>query len=410
MPHVLNKKILTFVLIAIFALAVFAFYATKPNATREFARPETHILVDIMKLKTQSFTPTIKSYGRVEPLIQSQLIAQVGGRVIEVSDAFRDGGFFIRSDVLMRIDPADYEIEVAIAQSTLADAKQLLQEQIALADQAKLDWDRAGGKGKALPLTLREPQLVAAKAKVTSAEAGVKKAMLNLERTSITAPFDGRVLSKSVDLGQVVAQGSQLGEIYATNAIEVRLPIKNGDLQFMSLPESYRTEAPPNQPLPDVTLVSELVKTEQWPGKIVRTSSAIDENSRQLYVVAQITDPFGEQAKNRFPLKIGQYITANITGNTINEALIIPVSTIYQGSYVYVYRDGAVFRQPIRVAWQDNTSALVEEGLKAGDQIVLSPLGQINSGTKVSINGEGKRSKKVKPSEQPMGSNRETPR
>lgn len=379
----LNKRTLPFLLIGAFTAVVLILYSTKPKPARDFKRPESKISVEVQTIEPTTFQAVIESYGLVEPLIESQLVAQVSGRIIELSEAFRDGGAFKEGDTLLRLDAADYEIEHAIALASLADAEQVLLEQQALAEQARQDWQTLGNGKKPTALTLREPQVAAAKAAVASAKAGVEKAKLNLQRTEITAPFDGRVLNKQVDLGQVVSLNTVLGNVYATNAVEVRLPIKNSDLPLLALPLNAEK---PNQKT-EVKIISTLTKQEVWQGQIVRVAGAMDQNSRQLYIVARIDDPFGKQAEGKFALKIGQYVTAEIAGTPIKNTIAIPVSSIYQGSYVYVYRDGAVHRQNVELAWQNPQEAVIASGLKAGDQLVLSPLGQVASGTAVKIKG-----------------------
>ena len=258
-------------------------------------------------------------------------------------------------------------------------------EELALVEQAKADWERLGDNGKPNSLVLRQPQLRAAEASVSSAKALLKQAKVNLERTSVLAPYDGRVLSKNVDLGQVATNNTVLGDIYATDVVEVRLPIKNNDLPLLKLPEDYRHQDTSSKNLPSVRIRSELAKEEVWLGSIVRTAGSIDNTNRQLNVVARIDDPFGEKAEGRFPLKIGQYVTAEVDGVSLESVLSIPDKAIYQGSYVYVYREGAVYRRPVEISWQNAGVAIIDQGLAEGDQVVVSPLGQISSGTAVAL-------------------------
>lgn len=382
------SKLLPLALIVLFALITVGLYLGKPSAKRDFKRPESRITVAVSPIKASEFRPIVISYGLVEPLIQSQVVAQVSGRIVELAENFRDGGYFLQGDRLLQIDPADYKIEEAIALASLADAKRALVEQNALAEQARLEWQRLGNQQKPSALALHEPQVAAAQAAVASAQASVERAQLNLERTEIRAPFDGRVLNKQVDLGQVVNANTVLGSIYATNAVEIRLPIKNQDLPLLKLPERDNELTQNQQEQNTVDIISELTEREVWRGQIVRTAGAVDENSRQLYVVARIDDPFGERAAGKFPLKIKQYVSAEIRGTKMTDAIIIPISSIYQGSYVYVYRDGAVYRQEIEIAWQDAENAIINQGLQPGDQLVLSPLGQVASGTAVKLRDE----------------------
>jgi len=365
-----------------FAGIIALLWFNQPKADRNFKPKAKPISVEVQKLQLEDITAQITSYGVVEPRINSKVIAQVTGRVIFIAEEFRDGGAFRKGDKLLGIEKADYEVQVEVARSNLAQAELSLQQELAESERAKQDWKRLGNSGTPPPLVLRVPQLEAAKANVRSAKASLKQAKLNLDRCDIRAPFDGRVLSNSVDLGQVVGTNTTIAEIYATDAVEIRLPIKNSELPFVALPETNGGDL---QQYTDVEIVSELAGKETWQGKIVRTSGSIDSTSRQLYVVARIEDPFGEQSKGRFPLKIGQYVTANIQGKQINGVIAIPNRSLYQGSFVYVLKNDAVFRKEIDISWQNESFALIDKGLSPDEFLVLTPLGTVSSGTVVSV-------------------------
>jgi RND family efflux transporter MFP subunit len=379
------KRNLPFIIAGLVLVIVAVLLLSKPKADKRRANTAPKISVEAQDIQRSSITPKVLSYGLVEPLTRTKLVTQVSGRVVSLSERFRDGGFFQQDEILLQIDTADYEIQVDIAKSTLVDAEQGLAEELAQVEQAKADWGRLGNKAEVSPLVLRSPQLRTAEAKVSSAKAQLKQAEINLTRTVIRAPYDGRVLSTSVDLGQVASNNTVLGEIYATDAVEVRLPIKNNDLPLLDLPEDYRHQNRSADSLPSVRIRSDLAKQEIWEGSIIRTASSIDDNSRQLYVVARISDPFGRKAEGRFPLKIGQYVRAEIDGIEQDLAISIPNKAIYQGSYVYLYRDGAVYRTDIEISWQNGEIAIISNGINPGDQLVVSPLGQIASGTLVKL-------------------------
>ncbi|MDN3485188.1 efflux RND transporter periplasmic adaptor subunit [Pseudoalteromonas sp. APC 3224] len=368
-------------------LIVFFIKSNPPEARRFSSAPKAAISVSVLELVPQSYQVMIDSYGTVKPRTQSLLVAQASGQIIEVSDEFREGGFFEKSDVLLKLDDRDHQAEVKSAQANLLTAEQSLLEEKARGQQALTDWKRLGGSSQASSLVLREPQLAAAQAQVLSAQAALEKAELDLERTKVTAPYAGRILSRSVDLGQVVSNNTQLATIYAIDSVEIRLPIKNKDLSFVNLPEQYRDGAK-NQAGSLVKFSSDLVGEQTWQGQLARTEGAIDENAQQLYVVAKIDDPYKSTASNQYPIKIGQYIKAQIAGKTVQNALIIPNSTIYQGTYVYVVEGDVLKRKDVTFAWQNANQAMIKTGLKANDKLVVTPLGQVSSGTKVSILGE----------------------
>lgn len=346
-----------------------------------------------MAVETRTVLPVdyairLESYGTIQPRTRSMLVAQVSGQIVDTNPNVRDGGFFERGDVLVRIDPRDYAANVRIAEATLADARQALAEAEARTQQAREDWERLGNTGEPPDLVLRIPQLEAARARVLSAESQLNKAQLDLERTEIRAPFAGRVLRKFVDLGQVVSQNTQLAEIYATDIVEIRLPLRNRDLPFIDLPETYRYSDETERAGGHVEIRSELAGQGTWTAELVRTEGAIDETARQLHVIAQIDDPFAATSAGATPLKIGQYVTARLQGTTVPGALVIPNNTIYQGTYVYVVEDGILRRRDIDISWQNDEEAIVAAGLEPGEELVLTPLGQVTSGIRVAIIGK----------------------
>jgi len=379
-----NKKNFgCFAVIAGFTVVAILVWVLRPQPERRPPQNGPQLAVETQTIDSRDYQVKLQSYGTIQPKTRSILVAQVSGQIVSVNPNVRDGGFFEKGDVLGAIDPRDYEADVSIADAILMDARQALAEEEARSVQAAEDWQRLGNEGEAPSLVLRVPQLEAAKARVISAQSGLRKAQLDLERTEIVAPFAGRVLRKFVDLGQVVSVNTQLAEIYATDSVEIRLPLRNRDLPFIDLPETRRfAGVNPEDELP-VTIRSDLTGPNSWQGRLIRTEGAIDETARQLHVIAEIEDPFGKASEFHDPLKIGQYVTAEMPGRTVADAIVIPNNTIYQGSYVYVVEDEILRRKDVDVAWQDDAEAIIADGLEVGDELVLTPLGQVTSGIRV---------------------------
>jgi RND family efflux transporter MFP subunit len=383
-----NKKLIPVAILGglIFIAVVIRMNPPEAPQRRTFDGPQ--MIVETQAVTTRDYTVMLESYGTVQPRTRSILIAQVGGQIVSVNPNVRNGGFFEEGDILATIDSRDYEADVRIAAASLMDARQTLAEAEARTEQAHEDWARLGNSGEPSDLVMRLPQLEAAKARVISAESSLQKSELRLERTNIVAPFAGRILRKLVDIGQVVGTNTQLAEIYATDNVEIRLPLRNRDLPYIDLPEAYRYETRRDSVGGQVEIISQLGDAAIWEAELVRTESAIDESARQLHVIAMIDDPFGEQIDDRVPLKIGQYVTARLQGKTLGNAIVIPNSTVYQGTYVYVVEDGILRRRNIEIEWQNDNEALVSSGLVPGDVLVTTALGQVTSGIRVSIVGE----------------------
>ena len=372
------------ILLVLIGVAIFIM-SNPPEAPRQIPDDSPRITVEVIPVQPQTYRIELSSYGTVQPRTQTRLVSQVSGQVIWIKPEFKDGGFVSEGETVLRIDPRDYEADVMIAEANLLDARQNLAEEEAKAIQAREDWQRLGNEGEAPALVLRKPQLLAAEARVKSAEASLTKAKLDLERTYVKAPYNGRILSTSVDIGQVIGNNAELAEVYATDYVEIRLPICNCDLSFINLPEGGYFNA--DDPI-DVKLYSSLGGQREWQGKIVRTEGSIDETARQLHVVAQVSDPFAISDSNQPPIKIGEYVTATIEGRKLDNVFVIPSATIYQGSYVYLVEDGVLRRQEVSIMWQNGEDALIGSGLNLGDQLVVTTLGQVTSGTRVMILGE----------------------
>lgn len=398
-----KKIIMPIVLIVVTIALMMMIFKNPPSSQRAMPSKVAQMTVVTTTLTPKSYQVIVESFGTVKPRTQSVLFAQVSGQINKVSKQFRAGGFFERGDILMQLDDRDYRAEVKIAQASLMSAKQSLQEEGARVKQAEADWKRLGNGQTPNALVLRQPQYEAAKAQVLSAEALLDKVKLSLERTKIVAPYAGRILKKNVDIGQVISSNTQLADIFAVDYVEIRLPIKNKDLPLMKLPEEYRnnheqldTIENENSMISNVVISSDLMGEQVWQGKIVRTESAIDEMSQQLYVVAQIIRPYDSEYNQGAQIKMGQYVTANITGRVIENALVVPSSAIYQGSYVYVVQDNLLMRKDIQLGWKNGTESIVIQGLNAGDELVLTSLGQVSSGTPVAIAGQAPTKKRAK--------------
>ncbi|HFB65979.1 MAG TPA: efflux RND transporter periplasmic adaptor subunit [Aeromonadales bacterium] len=397
------------ILIAFIVVSAY-FLLNRPQTKQRRGGQTSSITVEVTPIKPQPYQVKISSFGVVKPRTKTRLFPQVSAQVVNVSDHFREGGFFEKGEVLLRLDDRDSRAQLTIVKAERTAAEQRLEEEKARVKQAREDWKRLGKSSSAPELVLRKPQLAAAKAALAAAEAKVTQAEINLERTNIVAPYAGRVLLKSVDVGQYVSPGTSLGEIYATDYVEIRLPLLNNALRFLDLPETLRDQSHRgSQPL--VTFSSRLGNhLETWQGRIVRTEGAIDENTHQLYVIAQINDPYGKSEKHAIPLKIGQYLEATIEGNWLTDALVVPEKMVYQESYVYLFKSGAVYRQPIEIAWRYNGQLVIDKGLAPGDQLVTTLLGQVISGTRVKLKGakpeHNRIRKKQRPEFQKLGAKR----
>ncbi|WP_210396228.1 efflux RND transporter periplasmic adaptor subunit [Motiliproteus sediminis] len=388
-PPLWQRLLLPLLVLGLCLAVVYYLVNNKPKAERGRSVQQPVVSVEAMRLQPTRFQVELDSFGVVQPRTESRLIPQISGQVVAISERFRAGAFFEAGEVLVEIDDRDYRAELEIAKAQLVEAQLRLSEEQARARQAQRDWERLGD-GDAGDLVLRRPQVAAAQAAIASARARLTTAELNLERTKIKAPYAGRVLTKLVDVGQVVTPSTELASVYAVDYVEVRLPLKSRQLQYIDLPEQYRDGGVSSANQPEVMLEATLGnRLYRWAGRVVRVEGAIDQATRQLYVVAQVDDPYGRNERGNPPLKIGQFVRARITGEQIDGVFVLPRGAVRQDNRVLLVEQGRLQARAVKPVWFDEHYVVVAEGLKGGDILSLTPLGTGAEGALVKATVDG---------------------
>ncbi len=309
------------------------FIVNKPEPMTVEAPPAV-VRVEGTKLQRQTYPVRVHSQGTVQPRTRSTLLPEVSAKIIDVSPSFRPGGFFKSGEELLKLDPVDYETALVVAKATLAQAEVVLAEESAKAGQARENWRALGKSGEPGALALRVPQVAKAQADVSAAQAQIAQAERDLERTVIRAPYDGQVLEQLVDVGQFVNEGTALGRIFAVDYVEIRLPLPEREMRFLSLPERFRDGSGKSGGAP-VKLHSAIGGTaSSWDGFLVRVEGAIDESTRQIMAVAQVNDPYGKRAEGLPPLRIGQFLEAEIEGEVLSDVFVIPRKAVRAGNEI----------------------------------------------------------------------------
>ncbi len=348
-----------------------------------FSPPTPQVRVEATRLKPESYQVILQTRGTVRPRTEISVMPEVAGRVINISPSLRAGGFFEQGEVLLEIDPGDYEIAVTVAEGAEAQAAASLAEEEARAGQARENWKRMGKSSEPSSLVLREPQLKQAQANLAAAKAQVEQAKRDLERTKIRGPFAGRVTEKLVDVGQFISSGTPVAEAYAVDYVEIRLPLRNDDLSFVNLPESYRNAEANGEQGPAVRFVGRLGgEVSEWSGRVVRVEGAIDEQSRQLFVVAQVDDPYRKPEDGGPPMKIGLFVDAYVDGRVLENVFILPRAAVRpSGELLLIDEHNKLHRRRVEPIFTDARHVIVANdpggklgGLKDGEVVCLTPL------------------------------------
>ena len=316
----------------------------------------------------------MNTQGTVQPRRQIDLVAQVGGKVQATAGGFAEGHFFAAGDVLVQLEQQDYRHAIARARARVADAGQVLALEKGRVRQAKREWRDLGDRD-ANDLFLRVPQMASAEAGVKAAAADLAQAELELKRTAVTAPFDGRILQTMVDVGQFVVPGSPVARIYSTDAVEIRLPLTDRQVGLLDL-NLHPGEEATSQRIPVVISGRLGGRDWQWEGSITRTDAAIDTRSRTLFAVAEIEDPFvADEVSGRPPLLIGQFVRARIAGRTQDEVIAIPRGALRPQDMIWLLGpDDRLLFKSVSVLQADGQHILVQGGFSGPVRVIISPL------------------------------------
>jgi multidrug efflux system membrane fusion protein len=357
-----------------------AMIAARPAV--ETSPPEAVVpLVRLVDVEPAAVDVVVRSQGTVAPRTETVLVPEITGQVVHVSPALVSGGFFEKGDVLVRLDARDYELAVVSARAQVAQSASRLKVEEEEAASARQEW-AALGDGDPAPLVAREPQLAEARAALEAAKSALERAQRDLARTTIRAPFAGRVREKRVDLGQVVAPGNSLATLYAVDVAEVRLPVPDQELAFLDLPLGYRGGTAG----PLVTIKATFAgQPLEWHGRIVRTEGEIDPSSRMVHLVAEVKDPYGRATrKSSTPLAVGMFVHAEIRGRQLEDVFTLPRSALRgQGQVLVVDDDDRLRYRQVHVVRSDRDQVIIDKGLAARERVCVSPLDVAVDGMRV---------------------------
>jgi len=384
------KFMLPLILITVSIILVISL-VTYQNSKRAERKPETEkaILVETIDAEVISLNFMVNSQGTVRPRTETALVSEVSGKIVSVAPDFVAGGFFREGQVLLQIDPSDYEAGLKRAEAALASREAKLADEAARSEQALKDWQNMGKQGKPSDLGLRKPQLADAKANVSAAEADVLKARRDLERTRITVPYDGLVRQKAVDIGQYVTPGTRLGVTFAIDTAEVRLPLTHSDLDYLDLPSETEVKSS-NKSFPQVTLSTETGGSiRQWEARIIRTEGVVDEVSRVIHAVAQVVDPYGVLGQShQHELKVGTFVNAEIEGLPADNVVVLPRFVLRPDNTVLIANaDNELEIVTVTVLRAEPKKVYIGTGINGGAKVITTTLAAPLPGTKLAIRG-----------------------
>jgi len=358
-------------------------FLTEPTANKSGATKETAMLVDVVKADSGNFQPTIKATGIIEPARDIMLSTRVSGQIVNIAKLFTPGGFVKEGEMLVQIDPSDFRNELLLRKSELQQALADLKIEQGRQEVAEQDYelfdDTLTSENKSL--VLREPQLNAVEASVTSARAAVQQAQLNLNRSTVSAPFDARIITRNVNVGSQVNIGDNLARLVGTNNFWLSVTIPLDKLPFISIPDEIDEKG----------AKVKIKNPSSWPegeyreGYLFQMVGTMEEETRMARVLIRIPDPLNTENKksDKPEIIIGSFLEAEITGDLLEGVVKLDRAYVREDETVWVMKEGKLEIRKVNVTFFDANYAYINDGIHQGDKIVTTNLATITEGAEL---------------------------
>lgn len=371
-------KIILPLLILVIGLAGFNMMGKLKKTPQRQRPPQQGILVDVVALEAKTHQVTVHATGTVQAEQEISLVPEVSGKVSWISPQLVSGGFFKKGETLLKIETSDFQLAIEKARAEIA------QVQVALAterEQAKLalaEWDRIDipDKGKPGPLVTREIQMQQQQANLAAAEANRQQALLNLQRTELKAPFNGRIHQEQVDLGQYLRAGTSIGDFVGTDRAEIHVPLPTTELAWLDIPSSAQKDG--------ATAIIRLPDNNNtiWHGKLERSLGEIDPTSRMATVVVVVDDPYQlKHTLNQPTLPNGLFVEIELQGEKFTDIISIPRDALHADNLVWIADDdNRLNLRPVEILRREQQQILLKGGVEAGEKLVLTTLSGATDG------------------------------
>ncbi len=389
----MNRKktlLLCFGILIAGAAVTLLIFSTEPEASRSGATRETAMLVQVTDAEQGSFNPTVEVMGTVQPSQDINLSPRVSGEIISRNAAFTPGGYVQKGQTLLQIDPADYKTALLQRKSELKQAMADLDIEMGRQDVARQDFEVLGDtlaerlSKQNKSLVLRGPQLESAKSDVQSARAAVQQAELNLQRTTIRAPFNAHILSRNVNVGSQVTPSDNLSRLVGQDTYWVEATVMLSKLRRLSFPEKGERGAEVR-----IRNRSAWDPGEYRTGYLYRLVGSLENNTRLARIIIEVPDPRALKPENSDApaMIIGSFVEANIRADELSDVARLNRDYIRDDDTVWIMEDGKLRIQKTNIVMRDPKYAYIDSGLTAQDKVVTTNLSTVADGAALRLEG-----------------------
>ncbi len=371
-----------------------AFGALKLAQSRDKPAPsapaERTTLVEAATAEAARATVSVVGHGTVRAAETVQLRSELSGKVESLHPQLVAGGLVPEGETLIQLDKRPFELRAGELRSSVTQARSNLKVEQGRQRTAEREWDllgedSAGSAGK--ELALRKPQVKSARAGVSGARASLGRAELDLERTTLLAPFSALVIDENVGPGQVLTAQSTLATLIKTDIFLVEVSVPVSRLSRLSIPgvagAAEGARATVRLDLGDTRAL-------EREGRVVRLLGALDQAGRMARVLVEVRDPLALLPENAgsLPLLLGSYVKVEIEGRPLEDVVPLPRTALRDGRYVWVIDEALRLEvREVRIAWREKERVLLSEGLRPGERYVTTAIGTAIEGMRLAVSG-----------------------
>ncbi len=367
-------------------IAVVVLMETGPQAQRK-ERPRNARLVEVQPIRMAEKPIVVDAMGTVVPARMVDIRPQVSGEIVSIDADFVPGGRFVAGQALVRIDPVDYTLVVRQRKSDVARTKSAYQLEVAQQLVAQREYELLGEhiSEDERDLVLRKPQLESAKAAYEAAEALLEAARLAQARTQVVAPFNGVLQSRHVNVGTQVSPATSLGTFVGTDAYWVEVSVPVDQLQWLYIPRSRDGVGSVVHIYNEAAWGREVFRT----GHVIRLIPAVEAEGRMARLIVSVDNPLGHEADERVlpPMLLGAYVRVEMTGIQLDQALVVPRTSLRDGNVVWIMNDADQLDiRAVDVLFRGRDEVLVKKGVRLGERVVTTDLGAPVAGMPLRVN------------------------
>lgn len=400
------------VVLAVAVAGLYYLRATKPETAPSTAQERIWPVATVAAVP-RDFAPEIKAFGQIFAGRQVELRPLVEGRVVETGPAFMEGGIVAAGELLVAIDPFDYQnasqerrAQVDEARARLgeiqADRKGALElrvrdkEQVVFRQRDVARRRRLAARGAGSEKALDDARLALSqsrqrliererdiarygsrisqqKAVIDRAEVRLRQAARDLEQTRLVAPFEGFLVDVSTELGKRIGRSDRVARLIDAHRLEVRFSLSNENFGRLLAMGDWR-----GREIRAVWTAGDMV--HNFTATIDRIQGEIDAAKGGVDLFARIVG-----AGPKTPLRPGAFIEVWFKDRRYQNLVRIPESALHPGSRVFVVRGGRLVQRKVEVLVRGGNHVFIRGAFAPGAEIVVTRFAEMTAGLRVVV-------------------------